>query len=109
VYGELGRVLNRWAGLAIVVFVTLHLVGQGVMYVGTLRPLARMAGGLASIQHQPWVRAVLFASLTFHFLYGLKLVALDLGARIDYRVSFWLLVSLATLMAARELLRYAGV
>ena len=41
--------------------------------------------------------------------YGLKLLAGDLGVRLPYRESLWIIIAVAALIALRELLRYAGL
>lgn len=105
-YGVLAYRMNRWSGLLIIAYLSLHLLGQAVLRVGELREFLPTFAFLSVFQYWPWVRALLFASITFHFFYGLNLIALDLGARVKYRMSFWTISVLAVLSAVWELLPY---
>jgi succinate dehydrogenase hydrophobic anchor subunit len=105
-YGALAYQMNRWSGILILAYLSLHLVGQAVLNVQELRGLIPAFGFLGIFQYQPWVRAVLFAAITFHLFYGLNLIALDLGARLKYRTTLLAISALAILNAVWELLRY---
>lgn len=105
-YGVWAYRMNRWSGLLIVAYLLLHLLGQAVLNVEGLRGFLPAFVFFSVFQYLPWVRAVLFASITFHLFYGLNLIALDLGARLKYRMSFWTISVLAMLSAIWELMRY---
>ncbi len=107
-YGRLALTLNRWSGIIILGFIVIHLIAQAVLNVPMLAPVKAAAPWLPALQSQPWLHGVLFASITFHALYGFKLIALDLGARLDYRKSFWVICAISALVFVREVLRYAG-
>jgi succinate dehydrogenase/fumarate reductase cytochrome b subunit len=64
---------------------------------------------LPVVQSQHWVHAVLYFSIVFHTLYGVKLLASELGLRLDYRNSLWSIVAVSALFGSREVLRYAGI
>ncbi len=100
--GEIGRVLNRWSGLVILAFVAVHVVGQAALRVDALYPLLTVAPLLASFQGDAWVRALLFASATYHSLYGARLIALELGARLSQRGSLVTTIAAALAVALRE-------
>ena len=107
-YGHLFQTLNRWTGLVIFAFLLVHLVGQGSLRIEALRPVLVAAPGVLVAQHLPWVRALLFGSIAFHFLQGLRLMILDVGARLEYRRSFWAITGISVLVGLREIARYAG-
>lgn len=101
-YGPLSRTVNRWAGLIIIAFLAIHVVGNAIVHVGVLGPFLSLMPGLAGVQFQPWFHAVyvvIFPAIAFHFLYALKLIAMDLGLRIGYRWSFWVIVGVAAMAA----------
>jgi succinate dehydrogenase/fumarate reductase cytochrome b subunit len=105
-YGLIASRINRWSGITILAYLSLHLVGQAIVNVREFRGLFSVAGFLAVFQYEPWVRAILFAAIMFHLLFGLHLIALDLGVRLRYRMSIFAITTLATLTAIWELLRY---
>ncbi len=107
VYGHLFQSLNRWTGLFIFAFLTVHLVGQGFLRIEALYPVAAAAPGVLTLQQLPWVRAPLFASIVFHFAQGLRLIALDLGAHLDHRRSFWTIAGISVLVGLWEIGHYA--
>lgn len=100
--GEIGRVLNRWSGLVILAFVAVHVVGQAALRADALYPLLTVAPLLASLQLDVWVRALLFASAAYHSLYGARLIALELGARLSQRGSLVTAIVAALAVALRE-------
>ena len=104
-YGELARTLNRWSGLIILFYLVLHLLGQAGL---TWSRTPSGFGYLAFFQYVPWVRSVLFSAITFHFVYGLNLIALDLGTRIDYRISFLTISAFAIFTGIWEARHYIG-
>jgi succinate dehydrogenase/fumarate reductase iron-sulfur protein len=105
-YGQLFQTLNRWTGLLIFAFLTVHLVGQGFLRIEALRPVLLLSPGALTLQQLPWVRALLFAAIAFHFGQGLRLIALDLGARLDHRPSFWTIAGTSALVGLWEIGRY---
>jgi succinate dehydrogenase/fumarate reductase cytochrome b subunit len=93
----------------IVVFVLAHVIAQAVLHAPALAAMKAGAPWLPAVQSQHWVHALLYFSIVFHTLYGLKLLATELGARIDYRAALWLIVAVSALVGLREVLRYAGI
>ncbi len=108
-YGELGYVLNRWSGLVILAFLIVHIAAQAVLHLPAFAAANAAAPWLPAVQNQPWLHAILYGCIAFHTLYGFKLIALDLGARLDYRLSFWAIAGLSALVFLREVLRYVGI
>ena len=93
-YGRLNARLNRIAGFVIVGFLVLHIGGLSVVHVPFFRPVLDLVPWLADAHHQTWfhaVYAILFPAVVFHSLHSLKLIAMDLGLRVDYRKSFWII------------------
>jgi succinate dehydrogenase/fumarate reductase iron-sulfur protein len=107
-YGHLFQALNRWAGLVILAFLAVHVAGQGILRLEVPDAVLAAAPSLLTLQQIPWVRAVLFAAIVFHFGQSLRLIALDLGARLDYRRSFWTIAGVSLLTALRQVAHYAG-
>ena len=106
-YGEAARILHRISGVVIIVFVLVHVIVQAVRYVPMFA--AANAPWLQTMQEQNWVHAILFFCIAFHTLYGLKLLAGELGFRIHYQSAFWIIVGISALFGLREVLRYAGI
>ena len=107
--GEIARVLNRMTGAVIVVFVLVHVVGQAALHAPALAAMQPTAATwLPVAQSHHWIHAILYFSLMFHTLHGLRLVVTELGARIDYRASFWAILTVSTLVGLREVARYVG-
>ena len=104
-YGDFARILNRWSGILILIYLAMHLLGQGAQALNVPFPASTF---LAFFQYLPVVRAILFAAIAFHFFYGVNLIALDLGTRIDYRVSFLAILALAILTAIWQVRQYIG-
>lgn len=107
-HGEIARFLHRVTGAVVVIFVLVHVMAQAVLHVPALASLKAGAPWLPVVQSQHWIHAVLYFSIVFHTLYGLKLLALELGARLDYRSSLWVIVGVSAVFGLREVLRYAG-
>jgi len=95
--------------MVIVVFVFVHVVVQAVNHVPQLTVLKAGAPWLGPLQTQHWIHAILFFSIGFHTLYGLKLLAGELGWRTDYRKSLIVIGTLSGLLGLREVLRYGGI
>lgn len=108
-HGNIARLLHRYTGAVIVLFVLVHVIAQAVLHVPALTPIKASAPWLPLVQSQHWVHALLYFSIVFHTLYGLKLLASELGMRVSYRVTLWAIVAISTLVALREVLRYAGI
>jgi len=108
-YGEIARVLHRISGAVIVVFVLVHVIVQAVLHAPTLASARAAAPWLPALTTQHWVHAILYFSIVFHTLHGLKLLALELGARLHYRTSLWVIGGLSAAVGLRELARYAGL
>ncbi len=107
--GEIARVLNRVTGAVIIVFVLVHVIGQAALHAPAMAAMKPMAATwLPVAQSQHWIHAVLYFSLVFHTLHGLRLVASELGARIDYRASLWIITGASALVGLREIARYVG-
>lgn len=107
-YGHAHKRLNRWAAIVILAFLLLHLLGQASVRVELLAGLGTAVPFLSRLQHEPAVRAVLFASIAFHFLHSLKLIAMDLGLRVGYRKALWTVSAVSVVVFVRELASYAG-
>lgn len=108
-HGDIARLLHRVSGAVIVVFVLVHVIAQAVLHAPALATVKAGAPWLPTVQSQHWIHALIYFSIVFHTLYGLKLLASELGARIDYRAALWLIVAVSALFALREVLRYAGI
>lgn len=106
-YGSVARTLHRLSGAVIIVFVLVHVIVQAVRHVPAFA--AANAPWLQTVQSQNWVHAILFFCIAFHTLYGLKLLAGELGFNIRYQTALWGIVGISTLFALREIARYAGV
>jgi len=107
--GEVARVLHRASGAVIVVFVLVHVAAQAVLHVPALGGARAAMPWLPALQSQHWIHAALYASIVFHTLHGLRLLASEIGLRIDYRASLWAIVALSALVGLREVARYAGI
>src|SRR5512138_1200137 len=108
-YGNLSRMINRLTGTVIVAFVLVHVVVQALLHVSGWREHFGQFAWLHSMQQWPFVHAILFFSIAFHTLYGLKLLAGDLGYATDYRKSFHVITTTSLLVSLRELARYVGL
>jgi len=106
-YGDAARRLHRLSGTVIIVFVLVHVIVQAVRHVPMLA--AANAPWLEAVQTQNWVHAILFFCIAFHTLYGLKLLAGELGFNIRYQTAFWGIAGISALFGLREMLRYAGI
>lgn len=106
-YGHVARILHRISGAVIIVFVLVHVIVQAVRQVPMFAPVN--APWLQTAQEQNWVHAILFFCIAFHTLYGLKLLAGELGFRIHYQSAFWAIVGVSALFGLREMVRYAGI
>ena len=106
-YGDVARTLHRFSGAVIIAFVLVHVIAQAVRHVPVFA--AANAPWLKTVQEQNWVHAILFFCIAFHTLYGLKLLAGELGFTIRYQTAFWGIVGVSSLFALREMLRYAGI
>lgn len=109
VIGRASRMTHRITGIAIVLFVLVHLVAQSVLHVPAFSAWKTRATWLPTLVSQNWIHAVLLFAIVFHTLYGLKLILSDLGWTFDYRRSFLLIVGISILFGIRELARYAGI
>jgi succinate dehydrogenase/fumarate reductase cytochrome b subunit len=105
-YGNISRLLHRATGTVIVLFVLVHAVVQAVRHAPMLS--AWNAPWLEPLQHQAWIHGILYFSIVFHTLYGLRLLAGDLGMRVPYRQTLWVAGLAGLLFLLRELARYAG-
>lgn len=108
-YGDLARLLHRASGAIIVLFVLVHVAVQCVRHVPMFAEAKAAAPWLEPLQKQNWIHAILYFSIAFHALYGLKLLLGDIGIRTEYRSAFWGIVGVSLLFGLREVLRYAGV
>ena len=106
-YGDVARMVHRFSGAVIIAFVLVHVIVQAVRHVPVFA--AANAPWLKTVQEQNWVHAILFFCIAFHTLYGLKLLAGELGFTIRYQTAFWGIVGVSSLFALREMLRYAGI
>ena len=105
-YGNISRLLHRATGSVIVVFVLVHAVVQAVRHAPALA--AWNAPWLEPLQHQAWIHGILYFSIVFHTLYGLRLLAGDLGIRTSYRKTLWVAAFAGLVFLFREFARYAG-
>jgi succinate dehydrogenase/fumarate reductase cytochrome b subunit len=103
------RLTNRFTGVVIVGFVLVHVIVQALLHVEGWRETFGQFAWLYAIQQMPVVHATLYFSIAFHTLYGLKLIAGDLGYTTDYRTSFHLIFGISALFALREIARYVGI
>ena len=108
-YGEVARILHRVSGAVIIVFVLVHVIVQAVRQVPMFAATNAAAPWLKALQEQNWVHAILFFCIVFHTLYGLKLLAGELGFTTRYQTAFWAIVGVSALFGLREVLRYAGI
>jgi succinate dehydrogenase/fumarate reductase cytochrome b subunit len=108
-HGDIARLLHRFTGTVIVLFVLVHVIAQAVLHVPVFGMTKAAAPWLPVMQSQHWVHAALYFSIVFHTLYGLKLLASELGMRIEYRSALWVIVAISALVGLREVLRYAGI
>lgn len=108
-YGEAARFLHCVTGAVIVLFVLVHVVVQSIVHVPFFGPVASAAPWLKPLQQQNWIHAVLYFSIAFHTLYGLKLLLGEIGVRTEYKSAFWAIVAVSTLFGLREVARYAGI
>jgi len=107
-YGRLARLLHRWSGIVIVGFVLVHVVVQALRHVPAFAPVIAAAPWLEPLQKQHWIHALLFFSIVYHTLHGLRLFVGELGIEVEYRAAFWVTLGCAALAGTREVLRYAG-
>jgi len=107
-YGDAARKLNRVTGSVIVLFVLVHVIVQAVRHVPLFASARAAAPWLQALQQQNWVHAILFFCIAFHTLYGLKLLAGELGWGVRYKTAFWIIVIVSALVGLREVVRYAG-
>lgn len=108
-YGEVARMLHRFSGAVIILFVLVHVIVQAVRQVPMFASLNAGAPWLQTVQAQNWVHAILFFCIAFHTLYGLKLLAGELGFNVGYQNALWAIVGVSALFGLREMLRYAGI
>ncbi len=108
-YGEVARRLHRVSGAVIIVFVLVHVIAQALRHVPMFASANAAAPWLQAAQEQNWVHAILFFCIAFHTLYGLKLLAGELGFDFHYKTAFWAIVIVSALFGVREVLRYAGI
>lgn len=102
-YGAVARQMNRWTGLYIAGFVVVHVINEATL---RIQPRPDVLVALHALDAQLAVRALLhsiegllYFAVGFHFLYGVKLMAMDLGARPDARLSFWSIVAVCAIPA----------
>jgi succinate dehydrogenase/fumarate reductase cytochrome b subunit len=108
-HGNIARWLHRITGTVIVVFVLVHVMAEAVLLVPMLATVNAAAPWLPVVQSQYWIHALLYFSIAFHTLYGLKLLVTELGVKIEYRIALWVIVGVSVLFAIREVARYAGI
>lgn len=108
-HGNIARWLHRITGTLIVLFVLVHVVAQTILHVPAFAAVKADMPWLPTVQSQHWVHALLYFSIVFHTLYGLKLFASETGIRMGYRAPLWSIVALSALVGLREVLRYAGI
>ena len=108
-HGNIARWLHRITGTVIVVFVLVHVIAQSVLHVPAFAATKAGAPWLPIVQSQHWVHAILYFSIVFHTLYGLKLLVSEVGLKLDYRNWLWSIVAVSALFGLREVLRYAGI
>ena len=108
-HGNIARGLHRITGTVIVLFVLVHVVAQTILHVPGFVSIKAGMPWLPAVQSQNSVHALLYFSIVFHTLYGLKLLVTEMGIRMEYRVTLWSIVALSALVALREVARYAGI
>jgi len=107
-HGRIAQLLHRFTGTVVVLFVLAHMLVQAIRHAPALAAIDARAPWLVPLQQQPWIHAILYFSIVFHSLYGLRLLAGDLGMRLQYRVSLWAIVAVSLVPFLREIARYAG-
>ena len=108
-HGNIARWLHRITGVVIVLFVLVHVVAHTTLPVPAFAAARADMPWLPTVQSQHWVHALLYFSIVFHTLYGLKLFASETGMRLGYRAPLWSIVALSALVGLREVLRYVGI
>lgn len=108
-HGNIARWLHRITGVVVVLFVLVHVVAQTILHVPAFEGIKAGMPWLKTVQSQHWVHALLYFSIVFHTLYGLKLFASETGIHMGYRAPLWSIVALSALVGLREVLRYAGI
>lgn len=108
-HGNIARWLHRITGAVIVLFVLVHAIAQTILHVSGFSSIKAAMPWLPAVQSQHWVHALLYFSIVFHTLYGLKLMVSELGFRLEYRTSLWSIVAVSVLFGLREVIRYAGI
>jgi succinate dehydrogenase/fumarate reductase cytochrome b subunit len=101
-YGPLVKRINRTCGGVIIAFVIVHVVGLAVVYWSAMSPVLHALPWLDGVNRRTWFHAIyfiLFPAIVFHTLYSLKLIAMDFGLRVSYRISFWVISVLAVAAA----------
>ena len=88
-HGQISRILHRITGTVIVAFVLIHVLAQAILHVPSLASVKAGVPWLPAFQSQHWIHGILIFSIVFHTIYGLRLVATDLGMRIGARTSLW--------------------
>ena len=107
--GDVARLLHPLCGTVILLFVLVHVVVQSIVHVPAWEGLRQSMPWLHALQNQNWVHAILYFSVAFHSLHGLRLMLGDLGLQFDYRRSLWITTGVSALFALREIVRYAGI
>jgi succinate dehydrogenase/fumarate reductase cytochrome b subunit len=87
--GNVARLAHRISGAIVVVFVLMHVVVQMIRHVPLFAPLNAAMPWLGPLQHIAVVHAVLYAAVAFHTLYGLRLMAGEVGFSVPYRASLY--------------------
>ncbi|MFO1413140.1 MAG: hypothetical protein U1F10_04385 [Burkholderiales bacterium] len=87
--GNVARLLHRISGAIVVVFVLVHVVVQMIRHVPLFASVSAAMPWLGPLQHIAIVHAVLYAAVAFHTLYGLRLMAGELGYALPYRESLF--------------------
>jgi len=108
-YGNIARLTNRITGVVIVGFVTVHVLVQAMVHSGWFGEAVARSQFLLDLQQVPLVHAILFFSIAFHTLWGMKLFLGDLGYVYHYKTSLFVVGGIASLFALREALRYVGL
>jgi succinate dehydrogenase/fumarate reductase cytochrome b subunit len=105
-YGDVARVLHRVSGGIVILFVLVHVVVQMVRHVPAFAAVNAAAPWLEPLQHIAAIHALLYASVAFHTLYGLRLLAGEAGFRLPYRASLWTIGVLSLVPAVVEISRH---
>jgi len=105
--GNVARLAHRISGAIVVVFVLVHVVVQMIRHVPLFAPASAAMPWLEPLQHLVAVHALLYGAVAFHTLYGLRLMAGELGFASPYRGSLYVIGAASVAAALLAFLPHA--